>query len=87
LGKGVEGAAFEGHGCLAGPPVLLRDIPASSTALSHLCQQVKGFFGSLEEKSAQLRCVQQAVENIEDNIQWMDRNLEKVKTWLQNNHL
>ncbi|XP_075267192.1 endoplasmic reticulum aminopeptidase 1 [Opisthocomus hoazin] len=49
--------------------------------------QVKGFFGSLEEKSAQLRCVQQAVENIEDNIQWMDRNLEKVKTWLQNNHL
>ncbi|XP_063176496.1 endoplasmic reticulum aminopeptidase 1-like isoform X2 [Chroicocephalus ridibundus] len=49
--------------------------------------QVKEFFSSLDEKSARLRCVQQAIETIEDNIQWMDRNLEKVKTWLQNNHL
>ncbi|XP_054041901.1 endoplasmic reticulum aminopeptidase 1-like [Rissa tridactyla] len=49
--------------------------------------QVKEFFSSLDERSAQLRCVQQAIETIEDNIQWMDRNLEKVKTWLQNNHL
>ncbi|KFO84264.1 Endoplasmic reticulum aminopeptidase 1, partial [Buceros rhinoceros silvestris] len=47
--------------------------------------QVKEFFGSLGEKSAQLRCVQQAIETIEDNIQWMDRNLEEVKAWLQNN--
>ncbi|XP_009578502.1 PREDICTED: endoplasmic reticulum aminopeptidase 1, partial [Fulmarus glacialis] len=49
--------------------------------------QVKEFFGSLEEKSAGLRCVQQAIETIEDNIQWMDRNFEEVKTWLQNHHL
>ncbi|NWI68495.1 ERAP1 aminopeptidase, partial [Todus mexicanus] len=49
--------------------------------------QVKEFFSSLEEKSAQLRCVQQAIETIEDNIQWMDRNFEEIKTWLQNNHL
>ncbi|NXX54251.1 ERAP1 aminopeptidase, partial [Scopus umbretta] len=49
--------------------------------------QVKEFFSSLEEKSAQLRCVQQAIETIEDNIQWMDRNFEKVKTWLQDSHL
>ncbi|XP_074993395.1 endoplasmic reticulum aminopeptidase 1 [Calonectris borealis] len=49
--------------------------------------QVKEFFRSLEEKSTALRCVQQAIETIEDNIQWMDRNLEEVKTWLQNNHL
>ncbi|KAM6109544.1 endoplasmic reticulum aminopeptidase 1 [Phoenicopterus ruber ruber] len=49
--------------------------------------QVKEFFSSLEEKSARLRCVQQAIETIEENIQWMDRNFEKVKTWLQNNHL
>ncbi|KAM6104836.1 LOW QUALITY PROTEIN: endoplasmic reticulum aminopeptidase 1-like [Pterocles gutturalis] len=48
--------------------------------------QVKEFFSSLEEKSARLRCVQQALETIEDNI-WMDRNFEKVKAWLQNNHL
>uniref|UniRef100_A0A8C3JE15 Aminopeptidase n=1 Tax=Calidris pygmaea TaxID=425635 RepID=A0A8C3JE15_9CHAR len=49
--------------------------------------QVKEFFSSLDEQSTRLRCVQQAIETIEDNIQWMDRNLEKVKTWLQNNHL
>ncbi|KAM6037102.1 endoplasmic reticulum aminopeptidase 1 isoform 1-T2 [Theristicus caerulescens] len=49
--------------------------------------QVKEFFSSLEEKSARLHCVQQAIETIEDNIQWMDTNLEKVKTWLQNNYL
>ncbi|OXB66902.1 hypothetical protein ASZ78_013563 [Callipepla squamata] len=48
--------------------------------------QVKEFFSSLEEKSAQLRCIQQAIETIEDNIQWMDRNFEEIKTWLQKNH-
>ncbi|NXI65885.1 ERAP1 aminopeptidase, partial [Anseranas semipalmata] len=48
--------------------------------------QVKEFFSSLEEKGAQLRCVQQAIETIEDNIQWMDRNFEDIKTWLQKNH-
>ncbi|XP_032061293.1 endoplasmic reticulum aminopeptidase 1 [Aythya fuligula] len=49
--------------------------------------QVKEFFSSLEEKSAQLRCIQQAIETIEDNIQWMDKNFEDIKTWLQKNHL
>ncbi|XP_074021932.1 endoplasmic reticulum aminopeptidase 1-like [Numenius arquata] len=49
--------------------------------------QVKEFFSSLDEKSARLRCVQQALETIEDNIRWMDRNMEKLKTWLQNNPL
>ncbi|XP_015705151.1 endoplasmic reticulum aminopeptidase 1 [Coturnix japonica] len=48
--------------------------------------QVKEFFSSLEEKSAQLRCIQQAIETIEDNIQWMDRYFEEIKTWLQKNH-
>ncbi|NWH58586.1 ERAP1 aminopeptidase, partial [Geococcyx californianus] len=45
--------------------------------------QVKEFFSSLGEKSAQLRCVHQAIETIEDNIEWMDENFEKIKTWLQ----
>ncbi|NXC46791.1 ERAP1 aminopeptidase, partial [Penelope pileata] len=48
--------------------------------------QVKEFFSSLEEKSAQLRCVQQAIETIEDNIQWMDTYFEEIRTWLQKNH-
>ncbi|KFP12069.1 Endoplasmic reticulum aminopeptidase 1, partial [Egretta garzetta] len=47
--------------------------------------QVKEFFSSLEEKSSQLRCVQQAIETIEDNILWMDRNFEEIKVWLQTN--
>uniref|UniRef100_A0A803Y759 Aminopeptidase n=1 Tax=Meleagris gallopavo TaxID=9103 RepID=A0A803Y759_MELGA len=47
--------------------------------------QVKEFFSSLEEKSAQLRCIQQAIETIEDNIEWMDRYSEEIKMWLQKN--
>ncbi|NWI18909.1 ERAP1 aminopeptidase, partial [Crypturellus soui] len=49
--------------------------------------EVKEFFNSLDEKGSQLRCVQQAIETIEDNIQWMDRNFEEIKTWLQNKNL
>ncbi|KAM6033337.1 LOW QUALITY PROTEIN: endoplasmic reticulum aminopeptidase 1-like [Chlamydotis macqueenii] len=49
--------------------------------------QVKEFFSSLEEKSTWFRCIQQAIETIEDNIQWMERNFENVKTWWQTTHL
>ncbi|XP_071585951.1 endoplasmic reticulum aminopeptidase 1-like [Heliangelus exortis] len=49
--------------------------------------EVREFFSSLEEKGAGLRCVQQALETIEHNLQWMDRNLEEVKTWLRKKHL
>ncbi|NXS41302.1 ERAP1 aminopeptidase, partial [Balaeniceps rex] len=66
--------------------VIVTGVTSQYSTRSQLAQ-VKEFFSSLEEKSAQLRCVQQAIETIEDNIEWMDRNFEKVKTWLQNNHL
>ncbi|NXA31968.1 ERAP1 aminopeptidase, partial [Eudromia elegans] len=49
--------------------------------------EVQEFFNSLDEKSSQLRCVQQALETIEDNIRWMDRNFDEIKTWLQNKRL
>ncbi|NXX40472.1 ERAP1 aminopeptidase, partial [Tricholaema leucomelas] len=49
--------------------------------------QVKEFFSSLEEKGSQLRCVQQALDTIQDNIQWMDRNLEELRRWLHHNQL
>ncbi|XP_010196291.2 endoplasmic reticulum aminopeptidase 1 [Colius striatus] len=65
---------------------IVTDVTSWYSTRSQLAQ-VKEFFGSLEERSAQLRCVQQAVETIEDNIQWMDRNLEEVKAWLQNKQL
>ncbi|KAK1176600.1 endoplasmic reticulum aminopeptidase 1-like [Acipenser oxyrinchus oxyrinchus] len=52
-----------------------------------MLEEVRGFFEALEESGSQLRCVQQAVESIEENIRWMDKNLDKVRGWLQRNHL
>ncbi|XP_048382848.1 endoplasmic reticulum aminopeptidase 1b [Stegostoma tigrinum] len=47
-------------------------------------EEVRGFFESLKDKGSQLRCVQQAIETIEENIQWMDKNFIKIATWLEN---
>ncbi|XP_004678178.1 PREDICTED: endoplasmic reticulum aminopeptidase 1 [Condylura cristata] len=47
-------------------------------------EEVKGFFSSLKENGSQLRCVQQTIETIEENIRWMDKNFEKIRVWLQN---
>ncbi|KTG39435.1 hypothetical protein cypCar_00014795 [Cyprinus carpio] len=46
--------------------------------------EVRSFFSSLRaETGAELRCIQQALENIEENIRWMDKNLPLLKAWLQ----
>lgn len=46
-------------------------------------RQVRNFFSLLQpETGAELRCIQQAVENIEENIRWMDKNLPLLKAWL-----
>ncbi|XP_040584861.1 endoplasmic reticulum aminopeptidase 1 isoform X1 [Mesocricetus auratus] len=50
-------------------------------------EEVKGFFSSLKENGSQLRCVQQTIEAIEENIQWMERNFEKIRLWLQEEKL
>ncbi|KAM9330946.1 endoplasmic reticulum aminopeptidase 1 [Gastrophryne carolinensis] len=50
-------------------------------------REVTEFFDSLKENGSQLRSVQQAKENIEENIRWMDKNFNLVKTWLENNPL
>lgn len=50
-------------------------------------EEVKGFFSSLKENGSQLRCVQQAIEAIEENIRWMDKNFEKIRLWLQKEKL
>ncbi|XP_062943095.1 endoplasmic reticulum aminopeptidase 1 isoform X2 [Cynocephalus volans] len=50
-------------------------------------EEVKGFFSSLKENGSQLRCVQQTIETIEENIRWMDKNFEKIRVWLQNEKL
>ncbi|XP_077861128.1 endoplasmic reticulum aminopeptidase 1 isoform X2 [Macaca mulatta] len=46
-------------------------------------EEVKGFFSSLKENGSQLRCVQQTIETIEENIRWMDKNFDKIRVWLQ----
>ncbi|KAM8960792.1 endoplasmic reticulum aminopeptidase 1 [Pelodytes ibericus] len=48
-------------------------------------EEVTEFFELLKENGSQLRCVQQAKENIEENIRWMDKNFELIKIWLENN--
>lgn len=49
--------------------------------------QVRSFFGSLSaETGAELRCIQQALENVEENIRWMDKNLPLLQAWLDKNH-
>ncbi|XP_062068351.1 endoplasmic reticulum aminopeptidase 1 isoform X1 [Lepus europaeus] len=46
-------------------------------------EEVKGFFSSLKDNGSQLRCVQQTLETIEENIRWMDKNFDKIRVWLQ----
>nr|DBA23388.1 TPA: hypothetical protein GDO54_014304 [Pyxicephalus adspersus] len=48
-------------------------------------EEVTEFFDLLKENGSQLRCVQQAKETIEENIRWMDKNFDLVKTWLKKN--
>ncbi|XP_018415726.1 PREDICTED: endoplasmic reticulum aminopeptidase 1 isoform X1 [Nanorana parkeri] len=48
-------------------------------------EEVTEFFDLLKENGSQLRCVQQAKETIEENIRWMDKNFDLVKSWLDNN--
>ncbi|KAM9694255.1 endoplasmic reticulum aminopeptidase 1 [Trichechus inunguis] len=50
-------------------------------------EEVKGFFSSLKDNGSQLRCVQQTIEIIEENIRWMDKNFDKIRMWLQNENL
>ncbi|XP_016071663.1 PREDICTED: endoplasmic reticulum aminopeptidase 1 [Miniopterus natalensis] len=50
-------------------------------------EEVKEFFSSLKENGSQLRCVQQTIETIEENIRWMDKNFDKIRVWLQNSNL
>uniref|UniRef100_A0A8B9I1H5 Aminopeptidase n=1 Tax=Astyanax mexicanus TaxID=7994 RepID=A0A8B9I1H5_ASTMX len=44
---------------------------------------IKEFFESIRDQTSQLRVTQVAVENVEKNILWLERNLETLRTWLQ----
>ncbi|XP_026067931.1 endoplasmic reticulum aminopeptidase 2-like [Carassius auratus] len=46
-------------------------------------REVEVFFKSITEQVSQLRVIQVATENVEKNIMWLTRNLETMRTWLQ----
>ncbi|KAI1900319.1 hypothetical protein AGOR_G00048750 [Albula goreensis] len=46
-------------------------------------EEIKAFFDSIRDQSSQLRATQVAVENVEKNILWLERNLEPLRMWLQ----
>ncbi|XP_016119426.1 endoplasmic reticulum aminopeptidase 2-like [Sinocyclocheilus grahami] len=46
-------------------------------------REVEDFFKSITEQVSQLRVIQVATENVEKNIMWLTRNLETMRTWLQ----
>ncbi|XP_066195826.1 leucyl-cystinyl aminopeptidase isoform X1 [Sylvia atricapilla] len=48
---------------------------------AHLLE-VRSFFDSKSEESSQLHCVKEAIDTIQLNIQWMDRNLAKLQELL-----
>ncbi|XP_050842975.1 leucyl-cystinyl aminopeptidase isoform X2 [Serinus canaria] len=48
---------------------------------AHLLE-VKSFFESKSEESSQLHCVKEAIDTIQLNIQWMERNLAKLQELL-----
>ncbi|XP_053182011.1 endoplasmic reticulum aminopeptidase 2 [Scomber japonicus] len=43
---------------------------------------IKLFFESIKEQASQLRATQLALENVQKNIRWMQRNLETLRNWL-----
>lgn len=48
---------------------------------AHL-EEVQRFFSSLKERGSQMRSVQEAIENIQLNIFWMENNLDTLRQWL-----
>ncbi|XP_036454951.1 endoplasmic reticulum aminopeptidase 1-like [Colossoma macropomum] len=58
----------------------------SQYSTREMLEEIRGFFGSLSaETGAELRCIQQALENVEENIRWMDKNLPLLQAWLKKN--
>ncbi|XP_042562600.1 endoplasmic reticulum aminopeptidase 1-like [Clupea harengus] len=52
-----------------------------------MLEEVRQFFGSLPtEAGGELRSIQRALETIEENVRWMDRNLPLLKAWLDRRH-
>uniref|UniRef100_A0A4X2KME5 Aminopeptidase n=1 Tax=Vombatus ursinus TaxID=29139 RepID=A0A4X2KME5_VOMUR len=63
----------------------IQHIVAGTTHLfstkTHL-SEVQTFFEAQSEATSQLRCVQEAIQIIQLNIQWMEKNLKNLSFWL-----
>lgn len=44
--------------------------------------QVQSFFESIKEQASQLRASQVALDNVQKNVRWFQRNLETMRNWL-----
>lgn len=48
-----------------------------------MLEEIQSFFRSLtQDQGSGLRSIQQALENIQENIRWMDKNIPLLKVWL-----
>ncbi|XP_063051183.1 endoplasmic reticulum aminopeptidase 2 isoform X2 [Engraulis encrasicolus] len=45
-------------------------------------KDIKAFFESIKEQSSQLRVTQVAIENVEKNIMWLEKNVDTLRNWL-----
>lgn len=43
---------------------------------------VRSFFESIKEQSSQLRATQIALDNVQKNVRWIQRNLETLRNWV-----
>ncbi|XP_067838984.1 leucyl-cystinyl aminopeptidase isoform X2 [Heptranchias perlo] len=60
---------------------IIAETTSQFSTKSHL-SEVQTFFDSLTDEGSQLRAVQEALEIIRLNIQWMDKNLKNLEMWL-----
>lgn len=44
--------------------------------------QVQLFFESIKEQALQLRATQVALDNVQKNVRWFQRNTETLRNWL-----
>ncbi|XP_019622707.1 PREDICTED: endoplasmic reticulum aminopeptidase 1-like [Branchiostoma belcheri] len=61
----------------------LAKIPAHRFSTRRQLEEVKSFFQS-HDISAAARAARQTIETIQSNIFWLEKNKDKVKTWIKN---
>lgn len=59
---------------------IIKSATSQFSTQMHL-NQVQSFFSSLKEHGSQMRSVQEALETIRLNKQWMDKNLPTLQNW------